>query len=112
MDNEKFIFCLEGVPDIETLRDNYELLWDIKDNNGYLTHVGVMQKFIDQSISANTNYDPSKFEDGKVPMQVLLKDLLLAYSLGIKTLYYHNTRDNASESQVIGDTCSGGACKI
>lgn len=100
------------VPEIEKLGYRYELLWDIKDNNGYLTHVGVMQKFIDQSISANTNYDPSKFEDGKVPMQVLLKDLLLAYSLGIKTLYYHNTRDNASESQVIGDTCSGGACKI
>ncbi|MDR1982446.1 MAG: ribonucleoside-diphosphate reductase subunit alpha [Holosporaceae bacterium] len=100
------------VPDIETIGANYELLWDIKDNTGYLTHVGIMQKFIDQSISANTNYDPSKFVDGKVPMQTLLKDLLFAYSLGIKTLYYHNTRDSASESQVTNAACAGGACTI
>ena len=70
-----------------------------------------MQKFIDQSISANTNYDPAKFHDGKVPMQVLMQDLLFAYSLGIKTLYYHNTRDGASEEQ-IKDDCASGACKI
>ena len=39
--------------------------------------VGIMQKFIDQSISANTNYDPSKYEPGgKVPMKLLLRDLL------------------------------------
>ena len=76
-----------------------------------------MQKFVDQTISANTNYDPNKFEGGKVPMQVLLKDLLSAYKLGVKTLYYHNTRDGASDSQedapeVEDDDCEGGACKI
>nr|VUD22986.1 Ribonucleotide reductase of class Ia (aerobic)alpha subunit [Salmonella sp. NCTC 7297] len=37
------------------------------------------RSFIDQSISANTNYDPSRFPSGKVPMQQLLKDLLTAY---------------------------------
>ncbi|MDR1401698.1 MAG: ribonucleoside-diphosphate reductase subunit alpha [Puniceicoccales bacterium] len=100
------------VPDIETVGPHYELLWDIGDNWGYLTHVGIMQKFIDQSISANTNYDPGKFRDGKISMQTMLQDLLYAYSIGIKTLYYHNTRDNASEKQVIGDVCSGGTCKI
>jgi ribonucleoside-diphosphate reductase alpha chain len=100
------------VPDIETIGKNYELLWDIKDNSGYLTNVGIMQKFVDQSISANTNYDPTKFSDGKISMQTMLKDLLYAYSVGIKTLYYHNTRDNASEGQIISDACPGGACRI
>jgi ribonucleoside-diphosphate reductase alpha chain len=99
------------VPDVETIGANYELLWDIKDNFGYLTNVGIMQKFVDQSISANTNYDPAKFCDGKIPLQTMLKDLLYAYSIGIKTLYYHNTRDNASEGQ-INDACVSGACKI
>ena len=106
------------VPDYENLKDNYELLWDIPSNYGSLQLVGIMQKFVDQTISANTNYDPSKYEGGKVPMKVLLKDLLTAYKLGVKTLYYHNTRDGASDSQdeltpeVEDDGCAGGACKI
>ncbi|MDR1413545.1 MAG: ribonucleoside-diphosphate reductase subunit alpha [Puniceicoccales bacterium] len=100
------------VPDIETIGANYELLWEIGDNFGYLTNVGIMQKFVDQSISANTNYDPAKFPDGKISMQTMLKDLLHAYSMGLKTLYYHNTRDNASEEQVIDDLCSSGSCRI
>ncbi len=101
------------VPEYERLRDNYELLWDINGNDGYLQLVAIMQKFIDQTISANTNYDPSRFEGGKVPMKLLLKDLLTAYKLGVKTLYYHNTRDGAAdENHKEDDDCAGGACKI
>ncbi|MFC3095641.1 ribonucleoside-diphosphate reductase subunit alpha [Alteromonas sediminis] len=123
------------VPEYERLKDKYELLWDIPSNDGYLQLVGIMQKFIDQTISANTNYDPGKYESGKVPMKLLLKDLLTTYKLGVKTLYYHNTRDGASdatssdatakETKATGvvskaveaiatedDDCAGGACKI
>lgn len=101
------------VPDIEKFANQYELLWQMPDNNGYLRLVGIMQKFIDQSISANTNYDPSKFDGNKVPMKVLIQDLLTAYKFGVKTLYYHNTRDGADDSQGdINDVCVGGACKL
>jgi ribonucleoside-diphosphate reductase alpha chain len=103
------------VPDIENCKQNYELLWNIPNNDGYLQLVAIMQKFVDQTISANTNYDPSKFDGGKVPMKLLLKDLLTAYKYGVKTLYYHNTRDGASDSQLDlaeDDGCAGGACKI
>ena len=101
------------VPELFELRDKYELLWDIPNNQGYLELVGIMQKFVDQAISANTNYDPAKFPDNKVPMQVLLKDLLTTYKLGLKTLYYHNTRDGADDSQNdLDDGCEGGACKL
>ncbi|ELJ8292292.1 ribonucleoside-diphosphate reductase 1 subunit alpha [Enterobacter roggenkampii] len=106
------------VPDYETLGDNYELLWEMPNNDGYLQLVGIMQKFIDQSISANTNYDPTRFPSGKVPMQQLLKDLLTAYKFGVKTLYYHNTRDGAEDAQddlvpsIQDDGCESGACKI
>ncbi|WP_105216069.1 MULTISPECIES: class 1a ribonucleoside-diphosphate reductase subunit alpha [unclassified Pseudoalteromonas] len=105
------------VPEYERLKDQYELLWDIPSNDGYLQLVGIMQKFVDQTISANTNYDPNKFDGGKVPMKLLLKDLLTAYKLGVKTLYYHNTRDGASDAQdefkpQADDGCEGGACKI
>ncbi|TRX56624.1 class 1a ribonucleoside-diphosphate reductase subunit alpha [Thalassomonas sp. M1454] len=101
------------VPEYEKLKHNYELLWNIPDNTGYLELVGIMQKFVDQTISANTNYDPSKFANGKVPIKQILKDLLLAYKLGVKTMYYHNTRDGSGDDQAgMEDDCAGGACKI
>lgn len=101
------------VPEIEKLGSQYELLWQMPNNDGYLKLVAVMQKFVDQSISANTNYDPSHYEGGRVPMKVLLQDLLTAYKLGVKTLYYHNTRDGANDAQAdMEDDCAGGACKI
>jgi ribonucleoside-diphosphate reductase alpha chain len=101
------------VPEYKRLKGNYELLWNIPNNQGYLELVGIMQKFVDQTISANTNYDPARFENGKVPIKQILKDLLTAYKLGIKTLYYHNTRDGANDNQdSIDDGCEGGACKI
>jgi ribonucleoside-diphosphate reductase alpha chain len=116
------------VPEYEKLKDKYELLWDLPSNDGYLQLTGIMQKFVDQTISANTSYDPNKYEGGKVPMKLLLKDLLTTYKLGIKTLYYHNTRDGADDptqqaltgkefvpQEVVeedDDDCAGGACKI
>ena len=99
------------VPDYTELKNQYELLWDIPNNNGYLQLVGIMQKFVDQSISANTNYDPSRFPGDKVPMKQLLQDLLTAYKNGVKTLYYHNTRDGATDQHDDGG-CEGGACKL
>ncbi|WP_133469532.1 class 1a ribonucleoside-diphosphate reductase subunit alpha [Paraglaciecola marina] len=116
------------VPEYERLKDKYELLWDLPSNDGYLELTGIMQKFVDQTISANTSYDPNKYEGGKVPMKLLLKDLLTSYKLGVKTLYYHNTRDgadDATQQELAGqkfvpqevvveedDDCAGGACKI
>ena len=107
------------VPEYERLRGQYETLWNMPSNDGYLRLVGIMQKFVDQAISANTNYDPSRFPNGKVPMSELLKDLLNAYKYGLKTLYYHNTRDGAQDDQGdlvnlrdAADDCESGACKI
>ncbi|MCF6777688.1 ribonucleoside-diphosphate reductase subunit alpha [Thiotrichales bacterium 19X7-9] len=101
------------VPEIKKYKDNYQLLWQIQQNRGYLQLCAIIQKFIDQSISVNTNYDPLCFSDQKVPMQQLLADLLTAYQYGLKTLYYHNTRDYADQKTVeVVDDCESGACKI
>ncbi len=100
------------VPEYLELKSQYELLWDIPNNTGYMQLVGIMQKFVDQSISANTNYDPTRFTGEKVPMKQLLQDLLTAYKYGVKTLYYHNTRDGAGASEKADDGCEGGACKL
>jgi len=104
------------VPEYEKLHNKYELLWDIKDNEGYLQLCAIMQKFVDQSISTNTHYNPSQYEGSKVPMKLFLMDLLKAYKYGIKTLYYHTTRDGSSDDQnnnkSIDDDCEDGVCKL
>ncbi len=99
------------VPGFKEHKDDYELLWQIPNNKGYLQLVGIMQKFVDQAISANTNYDPASFDEGRVPIKLILQDLLYAYKMGLKTLYYHNTRDGADDAHE-DDGCAGGACKL
>jgi len=104
------------VPEYEKLHKKYELLWEIKDNEGYLQLCAIMQKFVDQSISTNTHYDPSQYDGNRVPMKIFLMDLLKAYKYGIKTLYYHTTRDGSSDDQSVqkrgDDDCEDGVCKL
>lgn len=94
------------VPEIGKLKNKYTLLWDMKDNDGYLKIVAVLQKYIDQSISANTSYNPANYPNNKLSMKMLLGDILLAYKYGVKNLYYMNTNDGAGEVDVDEATAS------
>lgn len=101
------------VPEYEKLAYDYEYLWYDSNNMGMLKLVAIMQKFVDQSISTNTRYNPANYPNGKVPMKEMLKELLLAYKYGVKTLYYHHTNDGSDDTQdSLDDGCAGGACKI
>lgn len=101
------------VPEYEKLAYDYEYLWYDSNNMGMLRLVAIMQKFVDQSISTNTRYNPANYPNGKVPMKEMLKELLLAYKYGVKTLYYHHTNDGSDDTQdSLDDGCAGGACKI
>ena len=91
------------VPQYAKLKNNYTLLWDMKSNEGYFNIVAVMQKFFDQAISANWSYNPQNYPDNKVPMSVIVKDFLSAYSLGHKTAYYHNTYDGKEDDMQVED---------
>jgi ribonucleoside-diphosphate reductase alpha chain len=88
------------VPEFRKLKNKYELLWDQKSPEGYLKLVAVLQKYIDQSISTNTSYNPAFYEDEKIPMSVMIGHLLLCYKYGIKTLYYFNTNDGQGEVDI------------
>ena len=88
------------VPQYHTLKNNYSLLWDLKDMDGYLNIMAVIQKFFDQSISTNTSYNPQHYDNSEVPASVLIGDLLKSYSLGIKTLYYQNTYDGKGDEEI------------
>ena len=85
------------VPGIHKLRNKYDLLWDQKSPQGYLKIMAILQKYIDQGISVNTSYNPTFFEDEKIPMSTMIQDLLMFYKYGGKQLYYFNTFDGQGE---------------
>ena len=81
------------VPQYQTLKNNYTLLWDMPSNTGYINVVAVMQKFFDQAISGNWSYNPENYPDNEVPVSVMAEDFLKTYKYGWKTSYYQNTHD-------------------
>ena len=88
------------VPQYNTLKNNYTLLWDMKSNRGYINIVAVMQKFFDQAISGNWSYNPENYPDNEVPVSVMANDFLTTYKLGWKTSYYQNTYDGKTDEVV------------
>ena len=89
------------VPQYQSLKQYYTLLWDMPSNEGYINVVAVMQKFFDQAISGNWSYNPTHFEGNEVPMSVMLRDLLTTYKMGWKTSYYQNTYDYKSDDDIV-----------
>jgi ribonucleoside-diphosphate reductase alpha chain len=85
------------VPGYHHLKNKYDLLWDQTSPDGYLKICAILQKYIDQGISVNTSYNPEHFDDNKIPMSVMMTDLVTAYKYGLKQLYYFNTFDGAGE---------------
>ena len=85
------------VPQYNSLKNNYTLLWEMKSNEGYINIVAVMQKFFDQAISGNWSYNPENYPDNEVPVSVMAQDLLSTYKYGWKTSYYQNTYDNKKD---------------
>ena len=89
------------VPQYSFLKNFYTLLWDMKDNDGYIKIISVMQKFFDQSISGNWSYNPENYENNEVPISVMAKDLLTTYKYGWQTAYYQNTMDGKTEDVML-----------
>ena len=97
------------VPGYHHLKNKYDLLWEQESPDGYLKICAILQKYIDQGISVNTSYNPEFFEDNKVPMSIMVTDLVTAYKYGLKQLYYFNTHDGAGDNSSEEDCES---CKI
>ena len=91
------------VPNIATLKNNYTLLWDMPNNEGYINIVAVMQKFFDQAISGNWSYNPQHYDNNEVPTSVMAQDLLTTYKYGWKTSYYQNTYDTKTDEVLVDD---------
>ena len=76
------------VPEYHRLKNKYQMMWEQKDCDGYLKTAAVIAAYIDQSISTNTFYNPAYFEDRKVPITLIAKNLMQAHAWGLKTFYY------------------------
>jgi ribonucleoside-diphosphate reductase alpha chain len=115
------------VPEIGKLKNKYQLAFDLNDNRGITNIQAVITKWIDQAISGNHYYDITKFENNEIPMSTVVKDIMYAYKMGVKTLYYANTNDDKNDeftqknneknkqSELIEETidgCIDGACTI
>ena len=85
------------VPQFNSLKSSYTLLWDMPNNRGYINVVAIMQKFFDQAISGNWSYNPENYPDNEVPVSVMAQDFLTTYKYGWKTSYYQNTHDMKSD---------------
>ncbi len=84
-------------PELSTLKDKYDLVWDWTGCTQLIQTYAIIQKYTDQSLSANTYYGKNKFPGGKIPVKTIIKDITLAIKYGLKSLYYNNNDDDNTE---------------
>jgi ribonucleoside-diphosphate reductase alpha chain len=102
-------------PEIHKLKNKYTIAFDVRDNQAYTNVQAAMQKWIDQGISGNHYYNFKHYEGGNLPMSKIMKDIMYAYKMGIKQIYYANTYDGKTddiEEMQSMSNCDGGACSI
>jgi ribonucleoside-diphosphate reductase alpha chain len=102
--------CL--IPNVRN-RNAYTYAFDME-NEGYLKCVAALQRWLCMAVSTNVYYRYSDYEDQQLPTQEVIKDTMLAYKWGIKTMYYLNTDDGDKQVQEedLVEACEGGACSI
>ena len=84
-------------PELSTLRDKYDLVWSWTGCTQLIYTYAIIQKYTDQSLSANSYYGKNKFPGGKIPVKTIIKDITLAIKYGLKSLYYNNNDDDNTE---------------
>lgn len=92
--------------------DNYQLAFDMKDNIGLINCLSAIQRWTDMSISANLYYNYSHYPNNQLPDAKVAQEILYAYKMGLKTLYYNNTNDGDKEQSLNESNCSSGSCSI
>ena len=99
------------VPNYYNRKNYYTKAWEMMDNEAMLNTAAVIQKFVDMSMSTNLYYNYAHYEDGNIPLSILIKDQIYGYKYGLKNFYYANTPDGDGETEE-DLNCEGGACAI
>ena len=99
------------VPNYYNRKNYYTKAWEMTDNEAMLNTAAVIQKFVDMSMSTNLYYNYAHYEDGNIPLSILIKDQIYGYKYGLKNFYYANTPDGDGDTEKdLG--CESGACAI
>ena len=99
------------VPNYHTRKNHYTMAWDMTSNKEILNVAAVIQKFTDMSMSTNLYYNYDHYDDGNIPLSILIKDQVYGYKYGLKNFYYANTPDGDGDTEKdMG--CESGACAI
>lgn len=85
------------VPEFNKLKNKYTFAFGMTDNKGITNIQAIMQKYMDQSISSDHFYDFTKYPEGEIPISELGMDIMYAYKMGLKTLYYATSNDGKSD---------------
>lgn len=101
------------VPEYEELAASYDWAWQQPNPDGYLDVTSVLQKYFDQGLSLNTNNNPKNYPGGEIGTKEILRQLMYAWKLGHKMVYYNNTLKPGQDDieEMIGG-CDSGGCKI
>jgi len=99
------------IPNYPRYKNEYAIAWDITSNANMIKIAAAMQRWFDMGISFNTYLNYQHYPDGKIPRSVVIKDIMLAYKYGLRTMYYNNTPDDSAEAHE-SDRCESGACSI
>jgi ribonucleoside-diphosphate reductase alpha chain len=99
------------VPNVKSA-EHYQLAFDMPDNIGYLNVCAVIQKWMDMAMSCNQYFNPSNYEDKKIPYMQIIKEMIHFYKSGGKSLYYLNTEDGNKHFAKEKDGCASGACTL
>jgi len=99
------------VPNYYNRKNYYTKAWEMRDNEAMLNTAAVIQKFVDMSMSTNLYYNYAHYEDGNIPLSILIKDQIYGYKYGLKNFYYANTPDGDGETEE-DLNCESGACAI
>ena len=90
----------------------YYTLAEEVDNISYLNMVSKFQLYDDQSISTNIYFSQKDLnEDGKFPIKKLIKAVIHAQKIGMKSLYYCNWI-SPDEEDTNAPECEGGGCSV
>lgn len=98
-------------PDAEKLKNHYDIAWDLSSKDTAELY-GLVTKFTDQGISADNWVDVS---DGELDWKDQFKYILMCAKLGVKSIYYLNSKTKSSNATVEildedGSECE--ACKL
>jgi ribonucleoside-diphosphate reductase alpha chain len=99
-------------PDYNKLKNSYQIAWGVPSKD-VAEMYGIFSKFCDQGISPDNWVDLSGEKKLDLPEQI--RYILLAAKLGVKSLYYLNSRTKSSDSiatQVELDEEGCEACKL